>query len=103
MAERQLAHTPYLSALDGLSSRQIIESDIAVRHTCDTAGWVTLTELWGAREDSLKEDLLRVNPGAEAVKYAALIAQINGLREAREAVNALAKVAEAKRREATDE
>ena len=100
MAERQLTAAPYLTALDDLSSSELADRERAVQDTMNTRGWVVLCELWGAREEAKTEDLLRIKPGATAEKYAADVAFINGLREARQAPTALAEVAERKRQEA---
>ena len=103
MAERQLAHTPYQSVLDQYSSSELTDLERAVHDTMNTRGWVVLEELWKARDLSLTDKLLSIPAGAEAEKYAAAVAHVKGLREAREAPHALAKVAEDKRQEATNE
>lgn len=103
MAERSLTHTAYQSALDDLSSSAITDRERAVIDTMTTPGWKVIEDLWDHRERSLTEQLVRLTPGTSADKYAAAVAVIRGLQEAREAPRALSKVAERKRHEALEE
>ena len=100
MADRQTDHAPYLSALDGLSSTELTDRQRAVEKTMETAGWIVLTELWGAREAAEADKLVRLSSGSTAEAFVERTAFIRGLREAMQAPHALAKVAEDKRQEA---
>lgn len=96
-----LDYTEYLSLLNGLSGREIIERDLAVSKTVDTHGWRVLCTLWEAKEAQALDRLVRLR-SHQAEDFIAETAYVRGLRDAINAYKALAKVAEAKRQEATE-
>ena len=102
MADTQLDHAVYLTALSEYSSTELTELERAVTDTMNTRGWVVLEELWGGIERSTLDALIR-SRSDQVEDFVSKTAFVRGLRTAREASNALAKEAERKRREATDE
>lgn len=98
--ERQLAHTPYLSAWEGIDSAELSDRERAVLKTTDTPGWQILRDLWDKREKALTDHLIGLRPDTSPEQYAAAVAHIKGLREALEVPQALATVAEQRRQEA---
>lgn len=98
--ERYADHAPYLKAFEDKSSSELSDMERAVTDTMNTPGWGHIERLWSIREHDLIENVLRLHPADSHMEYAAASAKVAGLREARTAPRALAKVAEQRRQEA---
>jgi hypothetical protein len=98
--ERQLQHSHYLPFLRDISSSELSRLEGQVKATMDTPGWGVIERLWDERELALVDALVNTKADASAEVFAARSAEVRGLREARQPINALAEVAEQKRQEA---